>query len=133
MSTTNPQPEDRNLDHGAHALLRCRREAARALPAPEETWMLADVDEAVRETVPKFLDRGIIYVIDETTVRDHDSINVYRTSAAAAAHVDQLDQPATPCDHTGVTTIVAGETFSCGRDGCQARFGPETAREELSR
>lgn len=133
-ATTGRQPTDRSLDRGAQYVLRARRPAAEALPAPETEWERHEVPDILSQNLPTFRTKGIVTVVRTHRRHGNTPVQVYRTTAPAYAYVESLDAPPTPCDHTGVRTMDADAgVYTCCHDHCDATFGRATAREVLDR
>lgn len=118
------------LDRGAHTLLRARRTAAETLPAPDEEWHRVDVPDVLAETLRSFRDKGIVEVV-RTERYGSTPVQVYRTTQAAYDYVQALDEPGTPCGHTGVRNVRDEAGYTCCEPSCDARFDRETAREVM--
>jgi hypothetical protein len=134
MASTNPQPTDRRLCRGAPTTLRANRAAAEALPAPDKEWYRAEMPDVLAERLTTFRRNCIVTVVRVEATTNRTRSNVYRTVPAAYEYVQSLDDPGTPCSHTGIRCLDADAgIYTCCRDDCETRFGRERAREVVSR
>jgi hypothetical protein len=134
MASSNPQPADRQLSRGAPTTLRANRAAAEALPAPEREWYRAEVPDVLAATLTTFQRARIVTIVRSEWNPSRTRTHVYRTVPAAYEYVQSLDDPGTPCSHTGVRCIDAeAGVYTCCRDDCDTRFDRERAREVMER
>lgn len=123
------QQSGQSLMMGAHSALRARRDAADALPHPQEEWIRSDIPPVLDETLQKFRNLGIVEVVGSGRMNCY-RYNIYRTTTAAHEYVEALGDPGTPCSHTGVRNLGDGQ-YTCSNGRCDIRFGEEVAQEAL--
>lgn len=131
MASKNPQPPGKNLQNGWTRVIRSHREVAETLPKPSDRWTRDDI--GISQTMVKRMEpKGIIKCVDK--VRNHTGgRKIYRTAQRAYDFIEGLDEPATPCGHTGISNVRGEDRYSCGLDECDVRFSRETAWEEINR
>lgn len=125
------QPDGQTLMPGAHTALRARRDAAEALPHPRKEWIRSDMPPVLDAALQKFRNLGVVEVVASDRM-DSYRYNIYRTSPAAYEYVDRLQEPDSPCRHTGIRNLGDGQ-YTCSNDRCDARFGETVAQNILLR
>jgi hypothetical protein len=123
------------ISQKTQSFLQANPQIALALPAPEETWFKRDVDPITHRAI-HILSRNGAIERDAIEFRDdqgNSKIIRWRTTTRVHEFVSEhVSEPSlTPCGHTGVQCLVAGETYTCSDKRCEATFGPAVAREVL--
>lgn len=125
---------DDKPEASARGFLKSHRVVAHALPEPEVEWTVNDVPAAVGDVIHRLAHDNIV----ENAGWEHDhnkarERNVWRTSPVAAHWIDEHveDRRMTPCGHSGVRCIEAGETYTCLEESCEETFDREAAEEVL--
>lgn len=125
MSTTRNRPA--SLSQRRLQWIKYHIELVTAVPEPGERWEIHDTEFSSPE-ITRLQSYGIIQkqgYIDDTT----REACWWRTDPQAYEYAhDYLNRISkTPCGHTGVRTLEAGETYTCCYDACNETFGRDAA------
>jgi hypothetical protein len=113
-------------------LLQHHPAAARKIPSPGREWRLADVAGEDRSLWLRLIHADAFERVGKAEPPSgNGQVHYYRTKRSVYQLAQELarEGPWPDCPHTGIVNLDGGETFTCGDDDCDARYGRETARE----
>lgn len=112
--------------HPAHSTINTHFNYLRDLPHPDNEYTAYQAPKGVRHRRRKFIDAGIIHVVDETP--DKHRSHVYRTDPRVYEIIQDKKKSLDllPCGHRGITNERGGG-FSCGYEFCDVQY----TREEV--
>lgn len=113
--------------------LRSHRRAALALLDMGDQFTRGQSPPVVARNLRWFAAHGVVEAVDRTKTASGSYRVVWSVPEGVAAWIDRsIEREAeTPCGHSGVRCLVAGERYTCTEDGCTKTFGAETAREVI--
>lgn len=111
--------------HPASSIINTHFNYLRDAPAPDRTYSAYEAPKGIRHHRRKYIDAGIITVVDCTN--DKHQSNIYRTDERAYASIQSKirERDLLPCGHAGFTNN-QGKGYGCGYEFCTARFSRET-------
>jgi hypothetical protein len=127
-------PNESALVAGAKHVIRQRRDEARSLPHPDETFVVNET-KCGRGDIEAFHQVDIVEKVGRVRHESDQSrylIKQWRTTPEAWDAIQSLDDPATPCGHPGIQNLRNGR-YSCAKAECDAEFSKEVARAEVNR
>lgn len=127
---------DPSINRQGRSYLLAHPQVAAALPTPDEVWAFRDIDALDRSALQALRSKDGVLVQAGTRIPatgSNDPVIEWRVSRSAHAFIERcVETPSrTPCGHTGVRCLAAGETYTCHRDDCDATFGRAAAQEVL--
>lgn len=119
--------EDAALNRSQRARLRHNPDAARALPAPEDTYRMFETPEVCHGAIRTFVIEGIVERVGTTDGTESGVCGIYRTPELVHEWIeDELrTQPTLPCGHGGFSNLGDGE-YTCTEETCEARHDRAT-------
>lgn len=124
-----------SCDLKAQRFLHGHPSIAMALPEPGTVWEFADHEEITHRAVHILSKANAIKRAGVRRPGGNEAGKIIQWETTQDAHAfirDEIaDRQLTPCGHSGVRCLEAGEVYSCGRDDCDETFGREAAKEVL--